>query len=140
MGLEALSRGATTCDFIEKGALAVQTLKENIDTLDANECANIFRLSAWSACLTTPKPKHRYRFIFLDPPYADARDSSPKSKVCNLLGDLFRTAWADDQTNIVLHHEESVTWQPGPNTPWIVSDRRSYGATAITFIQHRNAP
>lgn len=139
MGLEALSRGASACDFIEKGPLAVQTLKANIDSLDANGEANIVRLDAWSACLTTPKPSEVYRFIFLDPPYADARDNAPRSKVCTLLGDLFLAAWANEQTTIMLHHEDSVLFQGNENTPWLVFDRRTYGDTAITFIQHRNA-
>ncbi len=140
MGLEALSRGAAACDFFEKGKLAVATLKGNLNSLNAGDSATIIRLDAWSVCLTTPRPNPPYGLIFLDPPYADARDTSPRSRVCTMLNDLYRASWATVDTTIVLHHEDDVVFTPTERSPWRVFDRRSYGSTAISFIDHRDAP
>lgn len=41
LGIEALSRGAAHCTFIERDRSAMQTLRENIDVLDLDDRAKI---------------------------------------------------------------------------------------------------
>lgn len=138
MGFEAVSRGAGRCSFIERAGPALSALRENINTLDAAATCAITKADAWTVPLTTPRPDSPYGLIFVDPPYADARDASRGGRIPRLLADLFRANWADSQTVLVLHHEARVTWMPDQRACWDVSDRRVYGVAAVTFIMHKS--
>ncbi len=137
MGFEAVSRGAARCSFIERKGPALSALRENIKTLDAAATCVITKADAWTMPLTTPRPDVPYGIIFVDPPYADARDASRSGRVPRLLADLFRAKWADSDTVLVLHHEARVTWAPDERACWEVLDRRAYGGAAVTIIMHQ---
>lgn len=65
LGLEALSRGAGFCLFVEQDADAVKAIRQNIDSLDARSRCAVQQGSAFS--LGPAKAPHD--LIMLDPPY-----------------------------------------------------------------------
>lgn len=66
LGLEALSRGAASCTFVEKDRTALATLKRNIDRLGAGDRADIRAQAVEHA----PPPLSPCDLILMDPPYA----------------------------------------------------------------------
>ncbi|MEL1250584.1 16S rRNA (guanine(966)-N(2))-methyltransferase RsmD [Aurantiacibacter gilvus] len=65
LGLEALSRGAASCLFVEEDAAAIRCLRQNIASLRAQQQCDVVAGSVMS--LTAAKaPKD---LILLDPPY-----------------------------------------------------------------------
>ena len=76
LGLEALSRGAAETVFVEKSAVAVKTLRDNVTTLNAS-AAVIHNMDAFRFLSGTRPGK--FDIVFLDPPF-DA----------DILGDLCR--------------------------------------------------
>lgn len=65
IGLEALSRGASTITFVEKSPASVACIKENIAALDAENETRVLRISA----LDLPTISAPFDIIFMDPPY-----------------------------------------------------------------------
>ena len=65
LGLEALSRGAGHCLFVEQESEAVKTIRANIDTFDARTRTQVQQGSVMS--LGPAKTPHD--LILLDPPY-----------------------------------------------------------------------
>ncbi len=65
LGLEALSRGAGQCLFVEQEAEAVKAIRANIDTFDARTRTQVQQASVMS--LGPAKAPHD--LILLDPPY-----------------------------------------------------------------------
>ena len=65
LGLEALSRGASQCLFVEQEADAVKAIRANIEALDARSRAQVQQGSVMS--LRPAKTAHD--LILLDPPY-----------------------------------------------------------------------
>ncbi|MDP8226031.1 16S rRNA (guanine(966)-N(2))-methyltransferase RsmD [bacterium] len=66
LGLEALSEGAESCDFVESSYTVVKILQKNISNLAFDKYAHIHNCSAFSYlknCIKT------YDIIFFDPPY-----------------------------------------------------------------------
>jgi 16S rRNA (guanine966-N2)-methyltransferase len=68
LGLEALSRGAKSADFVETRPASLHALKANVAALRATKDTRIFRRDAlpFAAMLTTPLA---YGICFCDPPY-----------------------------------------------------------------------
>ena len=65
LGLEALSRGAAHCTFVEKERHALDTLKRNVARLGAAEKADIRAQAVEHA----PPPPRPFDLIMMDPPY-----------------------------------------------------------------------
>ncbi|WP_417685506.1 16S rRNA (guanine(966)-N(2))-methyltransferase RsmD [Roseibium sp.] len=67
LGLEALSRGARHCTFIEEGAEARGVIRRNMEALGLNGVAKIFRRDATRlGAVGTIEP---FDLVFADPPY-----------------------------------------------------------------------
>lgn len=64
IGIEALSRGASHCTFVERDRSALRALEENIDTLDLGSRSRILRADAGPAATTLDVD-----IAFVDPPY-----------------------------------------------------------------------
>lgn len=65
LGLEALSRGAASCLFVEQDAAAVKAIRTNIETLGARGKTTV---QAGSVMALGPSPAS-YDLVLLDPPY-----------------------------------------------------------------------
>lgn len=65
LGLEALSRGAASCTFVEKDRVALDILRRNIDRLGATAKADIHA----QAVEHLPPPARPFDLVMMDPPY-----------------------------------------------------------------------
>lgn len=71
LGIEALSRGAASCHFVEADRKAVDALRANLATLDASNHAAV------SSCrVESFSSSQSFHVIFADPPYAPGSGSS----------------------------------------------------------------
>ena len=118
LGLEALSRGAVSADFVETSARSLEALKANITSLDAGGSARVHR----KAVLDFAKSLEPGAFdvAFADPPYA----GGDAGKLASL--------WLSRHFSAILsvEHAAGVSLPEGGQT-------RRYGSTAITI--YRNA-
>jgi len=72
MGLEALSRGASSVDFVEKGAPALHALKANIAKLRVKKWTRLFKKDAFLFLDGLESRAHEpplYDVALADPPY-----------------------------------------------------------------------
>ncbi|MFN4019405.1 MAG: 16S rRNA (guanine(966)-N(2))-methyltransferase RsmD [Erythrobacter sp.] len=91
LGLEALSRGAATCLFVEQDREALAAIKTNIAALGARECA---RIEAGSV-MTLRAAAAPLDLILADPPY-----HSGAGEVA--LDRLLRLGWIGPETWVAL--------------------------------------
>ena len=68
LGFEALSRGASRVDFVEKSARATATLQQNIQLLEATDARVVATEALGFLRAGCDMP---YDVVFLDPPFAD---------------------------------------------------------------------
>jgi 16S rRNA (guanine966-N2)-methyltransferase len=116
LGLEALSRGASSVDFVEKNPKSLRALEENIKLLGAEELTTIHRKSALS--FASALASEAYDVVFADPPYASGEAAT------------LATTWLERPYSLVLSVEHSATApMPAGGTT------RKYGSTAITFYR-----
>ncbi len=82
MGLEALSRGAGWCDFVDSNYFSCEAIKENIINCGFIEKAEVIRKEAAKYVVNTEKT---YDIIFLDPFYDDINHKFLVSNLGNIL-------------------------------------------------------
>ena len=70
LGIEALSRDAGWCDFVERDARFCRTIRENLEQTGLNEKAAVFCIPV-ERVLT--KLTGKYSLILADPPYAEEK-------------------------------------------------------------------
>ncbi|MEO1235813.1 MAG: RsmD family RNA methyltransferase [Planctomycetota bacterium] len=78
MGLEALSRGAEHCTFVDRDRGAIGRLERNLDTLGVGpEQAAVVSGGATPPVWAAPMAEGSVTLVFVDPPYADTGDLTP---------------------------------------------------------------
>lgn len=68
LGFEALSRGASHVDFIEQSSSAANSIRDNIERLDAKN-GNVYCSDAFEWLDTCAQRSKQYGLVFLDPPF-----------------------------------------------------------------------
>ncbi len=116
MGLEALSRGAARCDFVELSAASLAALGRNLVALGVDDAiARVHRADALRyAARLDPLA---FDVAFADPPYTTAHASR--------IAALFR----ERPFARILGVEHDVHEDVGPG------DHRRYGRTVLTFLE-----
>ena len=69
IGIEALSRGASFCTFVDNNAKAAEIIRENIEHTHFTDQSDIIVSEAVSALRRLEKSSDPYDFVFMDPPY-----------------------------------------------------------------------
>lgn len=70
LGIEALSRGADACVFVEKSAPVVKILKSNLEKTSLAGNAHILKCDVFEALNIFASGKNKFDIVFADPPYA----------------------------------------------------------------------
>lgn len=123
VGLEAISRGALHCTFVERDKIAQKVLAKNVVSLNADSQATIVRSSV-NNWLETSEHSN-YDIIFADPPYHDLQLST----VSKLMGLLKPNGL------MVLSHTGRGEVPNLVELGIVVVDNRSYGNAHLTFFR-----
>ena len=123
VGLEALSRGASSVTFVERDKIAQKILAKNIALLGCEGQTEVVRTSV-NNWLETASPEN-YDIIFADPPYHDPQLST----VSKLFGILKPNGL------MVLSNPGRGEGPNLANTGIVVVDNRSYGNAFLTSFR-----
>jgi 16S rRNA (guanine966-N2)-methyltransferase len=124
MGLEALSRGASACVFVEEDPAVAAVLKENIRVLDYEAVCRMMVLGYDKALRGLVQGKPEFDLLFVDPPYRML------AQVEVTLMPLLSSLLSEDGV-VVIEGERSSEVNLG-RVP--VFDR-TYGDTKVTMIR-----
>jgi 16S rRNA (guanine966-N2)-methyltransferase len=135
LGIEALSRGARHCTFVEVSRDALDAIERNLASTGLGERATVRRGDAFAvlAALAVPEggaatpavpeggaatPAARPELVLADPPYDFDRWDELLDAV--------------PPCTVVVESDRPVA----PPEPWSVLRQRSYGTTVVTIIEH----
>jgi 16S rRNA (guanine966-N2)-methyltransferase len=122
-GIEALSRGAASCCFIEKNREALKYLKQNLLATHCAERATLLEMDLLKALPLLAGRGSRYTIIFFDPPYA----SELYTTVTNKLSSLGLLA----PEGLFIAESASRNILPERMENLVKIDRRVYGDTVL---------
>ncbi len=131
MGLEALSRGAGSCCFFERGREALEILRRNLESLAVGPEGVIIARDAWRYALTDSAGRP-FELVFLDPPYRDSADTSASGRVRRYLQRLLGVD--GEKPLVVFHHPGDAVYELAPHETWRVLDQRTMGSNSVTFF------
>ena len=116
LGLEALSRGAASADFVENASRSIVALKENIDSLGAGDLARVHKMQALQ--YVKKLAERSYDLTFADPPYAEGEAKK------------LAEVWIKTPFSAILsvEHASGTEMPPG-------GDTRRYGTASITIYR-----
>ena len=126
LGLEALSRGAERCLFVESDRRAVAALHRNVA---ATGLAEATVRSADVASVVSSRPETAAHLVLLDPPYA-----LPADDLGDVLDRLVVNGWLAADAVVVV--ERSAREVPPQWPEGLVSEReRRYGETRLWYLR-----
>ncbi|MCB1379436.1 MAG: 16S rRNA (guanine(966)-N(2))-methyltransferase RsmD [Alphaproteobacteria bacterium] len=125
LGLEALSRGARFCQFVDESSAARGVIRRNADTLGVIGLCKIWRRDATRLGPCAPQP--RFDLVFADPPYGQGQGEAA-------LRSLVEGGWLSPGAVVVL--EETANAVIAPVVGLSLVDRREYGDTQVCFYRH----
>lgn len=128
-GIEALSRGARSCIFVERDRVALAALRDNLETLRLEPPQAVVRVTdIWRSIPAPPSPAG-YGLAFVDPPY---RDVERTDRISPLLRRLAETMASDGE--IVFRHEIHTAFSPPPELALRAADERTIGSMRVWIL------
>lgn len=124
LGLEALSRGASYCVFIEESAEGRGIIRTNVEAFGLTGKTKIFRRDATG--LGDAGTMGPFGLVFADPPYG--RGLGEKA-----LRSASAGGWLAKSALCVVEESAAAAFEPGPG--FSILDERNYGETIIRFIE-----
>lgn len=91
LGLEALSRGAASCTFVDQDRDAIDRLKQNLETLGVADRARVVQASALAGYWSAPMAPASLQVCCVDPPYAMMEDPVSRSEILEMIDRLSPT-------------------------------------------------
>ena len=132
LGLEALSRRAAECCFVENDARVVRFLRENVATFGLQDRSTIRGADAFARGFAPAGLEARFDVAFVDPPFRTSHDAAPDSPLGKLLANA--GTWMTAGGIVVLHQEGGARPEMQYGCLRQV-DRRQYGRQALTFYE-----
>lgn len=134
-GLEAISRGAKLCCFIEKNRHAISALRQNIRQLGLEGRCWIVSGDAFADDPPPAPDPTGWQLVFLDPPYVLSDVNVDKYSIPNLLAGLSESALLADQALVILRHPRHVDYDHriARLRP---EQTKTYGSTTFTWFRY----
>ena len=126
LGVEALSRGADWCDFVERDRAACAVIQDNLRLTGFEGRARVFCLPAERALERLDK---EYTLVLADPPYADP-------DALSVIQSLARSSVMADDAVLVLEH--SAREEPSSELGhFVLLSVRRHGDSAVSIYRRR---
>ena len=126
LGLEAISRGAAFCLFVETDEAARGAIRDNVEALGLFGATRIHRRDAVDLGPRPGSPSDGYELAFLDPPYGQGLGE-------RALAGLVKGGWLKPGALCVL--ERGLGEPPLALDGLQLLDQRSYGPAEVSFLR-----
>jgi len=122
VGIEAISRGASSASFIENDPRACSNIITNIKALNIGDKAKLIKADALSALKKMDKSGQSFDIIFIDPPYYE--------DLITPLLIFLRDSNLVNQIVIIQYPKDELI----DNAGFIEKKHKIYGKTALSFL------
>jgi 16S rRNA (guanine(966)-N(2))-methyltransferase RsmD len=131
-GLEAVSRGARSCVFVEKSRESLALLQRNITSTGFSSRCRVLQGNALRVPdLGTLEPSS-LSLVFLDPPFESFQAEESTAGVFSRLGELLQSPALRDSASVLLRHPSRYTGE----YPAAARETRRFGMSVVARFVH----
>jgi 16S rRNA (guanine966-N2)-methyltransferase len=129
LGIEAVSRGARFCVFIDNDKYSLSIVNKNVKLCRIQNRTRIIKKDIVSSDKIIDYANYPFDILFLDPPYKE-------NIIDSVIKKIGKTIFEDLKVTIIAEH--SIKIKPSEIiAPFILYDIRKYGKTAVSFFSSR---
>ncbi len=139
IGIEALSRGANSCIFVEIDRAAIQTVKKNLEATKLEDKALVLKYDVFEIVPYLEKNDIKVDIVFASPPYPLVEKAYYRDKLLGLFSDLCGRHIIQPEGIIIFQHRKTdfeISQLAANLDLW---DSRIYGDTQISFLRNKQA-
>jgi len=125
LGIEALSRGAAWCDFVERDRSVCELIRENLRLTGFERQAQVYRLTSERALEELEGP---YTLLLADPPYEDRA-------ALRVLESLSGSMLVEEGRTILVMEHSSRHEPPNGFGPLSLTNSRRHGDSAVSIYR-----
>lgn len=125
LGIEAISRGASWADFVERHPRQCAALRENLTATGFREMAQVYCLDTFKALSTLGA---KYHLVLMDPPYK-------LSSLDELLETLAGSNLLEEGADVVVGHSKRLALKETYSGLSLVGSYR-YGDSSVDFFKY----
>lgn len=140
IGLEALSRGAAHCTFVEGHRPTARILQSNIARLHAEAAAAVEVVDVHQYDFRLLRPRGPYMLAFVDPPYRQAARFEPAAPINQLIARLLASAVLASGAIVVLRHPHTTPCPVDAFPGLRRMDQRRFGTMMVSFFENSAQP
>lgn len=127
LGLEAISRGAEFCLFVETEPKARAAIRSNIEKMGLFGCTRLHRQDATKLRIAPANLRGPFTHIFMDPPY---------------FKNLWRPVLEKLRTLGLIHNDGIIILEVGSDedvdiSGYKIHDKRNWGAAKVLFLAQK---
>lgn len=137
IGIEALSRGAASCIFIENDRSAIQIVKKNLEVTRLLDKAQVLKYDVFEIISYLENNTIEIDLAFASPPYPLIEKKTYRDKLLTLFSSLCSKHIIQSDGLMILQHRKT-DFEITPEAFYIeLFDTRIYGDTQLSFFKNR---
>ncbi len=129
IGIEALSRGANKCYFIDKNKKAIACIRENLLFTKLSDNAIIIQQDAVDSFFAIHE--EHIDILFIDPPYSDGYESK-------ILNALLNFENIDEKTKIIFEADVKTAFDDFETGGYLIEREKIYKTNKLVFMRKSN--
>ena len=137
VGLEALSRGAASCLFVEQNLGAANAIRANIRMCKWQENAQVWQTNVKSALHRMEDKSGEFDIIFADPPFRDARILEEIERRVDTLSALLHNVGELSEAGfsglLIVQHQHKAKIDLAPR--FVLQKARKTGESLLSFFE-----
>lgn len=126
IGIEALSRGAKNCVFVEQNPKAIECVRENLNVTKLEQQAVVMNCDVLTA-LKRLEGKYRFDYIFMDPPYDQLLEKQ-------MLEVLAGSSMIDKQSTIIIEASLETKFDYLESLGFVLEKEKEYKTNKHIFV------
>ena len=128
IGIEALSRGANSCVFVDSSNESLKYTKDNLKFTGLEDTATVMRSDAAGAIRDLFTSGKRFDIVFMDPPYSNGLEKK-------VLEEISRFNILNEDGIIIVEAAADTDFSYLSELGFILTREKSYGSNKHMFIE-----
>ncbi len=136
LGIEALSRGARKCLFVDNSTNAIRVIKRNLQEADLIKRTVVLKINVFRLLGFLKNKNIRFDIMLVAPPYKLLDiECGDRKRIFSLLEECISKQIINDDGTIVLQHHKKQKINQECFKQLKVIDERQYSNTQLTFLK-----